>query len=532
MPEANIVRNSITVKSLARNSTYTMIAQIWRMGSRFILTPVIITYLGWEGYGVWTLLLAICACVSVIDVNFGVAYNKFTAEYDAKQEFGHLAQIIGAGMILVGSIAAVALTVLWLLRAPVLSTLGVPESMVPQAGQALLVISACVLMRMSVGCVFPMLDGLQRLDLRQKITIVTSIIEFVISIVLLYRGWELMALAVGYFCGQVVGTVTAWRYCRRLCPALKISPLQSSVAGLRQITSLGGRFQAMSILQLLIQQGSQMLISALFGVSTLGIYEIARKLVWLGKAAGSAVIGPVLPAFSSLQASGDREKLKSLYRRSSNIVLMVSIPSLAFLGIFADQLILLWTGQSSPLAAWTVRLIAPVALLTMLTGIGTAALRARGTIRLEFTRSVLAASMLAVFYGPGYWLGGYQGIIVAQFVAGIVSSIWFLVVAGRAESLSDNAFLRDTVFRPMIVFGPLIALVILIYPILHLPDVFERTRINVLMNVVVWGTLFVVTSGLCGWYGLLSRPERASLGRHLPGGGNGIVQHLLAYADK
>lgn len=525
-------QDRVTVKSLARNSAYSLVAQVWRIGSRFVMTPLIIAKLGLAGYGTWTLLFVICAYVGVIDVNFGLAYNKFTAEYDAKRDYDRLAQIIGAGMAFVGSIAAVALTGVWLFRAAILHVLGVPEAMIPQAGYALLVVSMCLLMQMSVGCVFPILDGLQRLDLRQKIAILASVIEFIVSIVLLYRGWELLALAVGHFCGQIVSTTVAWRLCRHLCPELRISPFRCSAFGFRNILSLGGRFQFLAVLQLLIHQGTQVFLSALLGVSMLAISEIARKLLSLGAAAGGAVVAPVFPAFSNLYAGGSRQKWEMLYTRGSKIVSMVCLPCFAFLAVFADRLVLLWTGEAFPLAAWTVRMIAPVLFLCSLTGMGTAALRGRGTIRLEVGYGIIGAAILVVLYGPGYWLWGYKGMIGAEVVAGTVSSLWFLMAAARAESLSFISHCRETIFRPALVFAPVAAAAAVFAPALRLPVLFSHPRVNLLVDVTVWGVVFGAVTAACGWFGLLSSSERASLGRHLPGGRNAVVKRALGYAGR
>ena len=386
----------VSVRTLGRNSAYGLVAQLWRMGSRFILTPLIIAQIDLEGYGVWVLLFSLCAYVNVVDTTFSIAYSKLTAECDAKRDYRALGLIIGSGMAFVGSIAALALAVVWLFHVPILKTLGVPDAALSQAGSALLLVMVCVLMRMGAGCVFQVLAGLQRLDLRYKLGILASVIEFVISVVLLLLGWGLLGLAVGHFCGQVVATAVAWYLCRRLCPELRISPFMVSAWGLRRIVSLGGRFQALSVLQLIMTQGIKMLISGLLGVSTLAIYEIAYKLLSLGGAVAGAVIAPLMPAFAKLHAGEDHRRFRSLYERGSKLVAAACMPCFAFLAIFADRLILLWTAEEYPVAAWTVRWMAVSFFAVLLTGVGTASLRGRGTVRLEFWFGLINVGLLAV----------------------------------------------------------------------------------------------------------------------------------------
>ncbi len=499
----------VTVKSLGRSAAYGVVAQVWRIGSRFVLTPLILSRIGLDGYGVWTLLFTLCAYVNLVDATFSIAYSKFTAEYDAKGDYRTLAQIIGSGMAFVGGIGAVVLTLLWLWHAPILNGLGVPAEMVPQAGQALLIVSACVLMRMCAGCVFQVLAGLQRLDLRYKLGILASAIEFGVSIVLLYAGHGLLALALGHLAGQVVATAAAWRLCRRLCPQLRISPFNVSRRGLRSIISLGGRFQALAVLQLLMAQGIKVLISGLLGVSTLAIYEIAQKLLSLGSAVAGAVIAPLMPAFANLHAGEDRSRLTALYERGSRLVAATCMPCYAFLAIFADRLILLWTGQDYPLAAWTVRCLAVPFVLLQLTGVGTSSLRGRGVVRLELLFGIINATIIAALVGPGYWLWGYKGILASVATSVLVGSSWFLIAFARQEWVDLKGHAKIVLLRPILVLGPVIAATALLQPVLALQLSFSSTRVCTLIDLSVWGFLFCLVVSASAWYGLLSQKQRS-----------------------
>ncbi len=76
----------VTARALGRRSLYGLVAQIWRIGSGFVLTALIIARIGLEGYGVWTLLFSLCAYATVVDKTFSTAFSKFAAEYDAKRD--------------------------------------------------------------------------------------------------------------------------------------------------------------------------------------------------------------------------------------------------------------------------------------------------------------------------------------------------------------------------------------------------------------------------------------------------------------
>lgn len=506
----------VTARTLVRNSFFGVVEQVWRIGSRIILTPMIIHRMGMEGYGVWTLLFTICAYVNAVDANFGVAYNKLTAEYDAQRDYKRLSEIIGAGMSLVGLIAVIALSAIWLARYPILRLFNVPDPMLVDAGQALLAVSLCVVMRMSFGCAYSVLCGIQRTDLRNLLSIAASMIEFVVSIVLLLRGMGLLGLALGHMTGQILTTMAAWLLCRRLRPELAISPLHATRWGLWRIAAMGGRFQLLSVVQLLVNKGTKLFTAALLNVYYLGIVEVADKLITLGVAVGSGILAPVMPAFSNLQARGDERRIHALFERGSKMMAAVCLPCFAFLAIFAPQLIEIWTGQSFPLAAWTVRMIAPVAYLSMLTGMGTAVLRAQGNIRLELNYALIGAVVLAVFYYPGFRLAGYHGMIVVEVVAGLLAAAWFLQAFGRREKLTMGPYLWRVLARPVLVMGPMIGVALLVAPYWHFAHFHVSWRWNKFVDISLVGVIFVTVAAACAWFGMFNGEDRASLRGFLP----------------
>ncbi len=490
-----------------------MAAQIWRIGSRIILTPIIIAQLGLEAYGTWTLLFTICAYTAIIDRTFNAAYTKFTAQLDAEGDHDRLSVIISSGVVLVALGAGLILTLIYVLREPAFALLQVPEVDAPIAGRALGIICIAVFIRIVMGYALQVLSGLQRLDLQHKLLILASIIEFAVSLGLLHFGWGLEGLAIGHLGGQIVAVVAAWWLCRIICPQLHVSPRSANREGLKAIGSLGGRFQLVAALQLLLVQGIKLLISGLFGVATLGIYELAFKLLRLGNAVSFALVAPLMPAFANLQARGTNEDFRAVVRFSSKAVSVIALPAFSFIAIFADRLIFLWTGQDYPLAAWTIRCMAPGLFVLTLTAVGTASLRGRGTVRLEFTFILISAITLAALVVPFYWLWGYEGIIFATVVRSVVGAAWFIVSFAREERFSVVGFLREAMLRPLVVLGPVLLLTAAVGPDLRLPWGLASGRMSTLLDLAVVGGAFVSAIALSAWFGLLSERERVDFRR-------------------
>lgn len=498
----------INAKKLARNTLYAGVQQVWTIGSRFVLTPIIIDRIGLEGYGTWALLFGICAYVSMFDTSFSFAYCKFTAEYDRRRDYDGLSQIIGSGIAVVGSIGLIGLAAIWLFRTPILHVLKVPDALMHDAGIALLLIAAMLLLRMSVGGVFQVLAGLQRLDLQYKLQIAASIVEFATTLAFLTLGWGLLALAYGYTVAQLTATLGGRIYCWRLCPALSISPLRASRRGTREVLSLGGRFQLLFVINTAITQGLRLLISGLCGVAALGVFELAFKLVSLGTMASGSVISPLMPAFANLRAGGDTERRRLLYEGSSKLVAIGAVVAMGFLALYADQAIVIWTNHAFPLAAWTIRVVIVAELLSLLTGVATSDLRGAGLLRLEMQFALLAAVAFAASVYPGYRLAGYEGLVIAVTGSRSLAALWFLWTFARGEGFSFAHHLRETLARPLLAVLPAVALVWLAGVLSGAVGYSDHGRWLLLGPMAVLGVVYTAASAVMMWFAVLSKAER------------------------
>ncbi len=501
----------VSAKSLKRNSLFVAIAQMWRMGSRFLLTPLIIGKIGIEGYGTWVLLFSVCSYVGMFNTSVSAAYGKFTAEYDGKNDYKGLAEIITSGMVVIGGLGALGVSIVWLAREPLLRIFDVPAALIPSAYPSLAIISCALVMRMSAGSVFQILTGLQRTDLLYKLVIGASTIEFVIGLALLSKGWGLLALASAHLIGEFCSTVTAWWLCRRICPELRLSPFDVSIAGVKKIMSLGGRFQLLSFLSTGIARGIKLLITFFCGISSLAMFDLAEKLLRLGKLSSGALITPLMPAFARLHAGNDEKKKRELYLYGSKLVALTAAVSLGGLAALADQLIVMWTGKEYPLAAWTIRMLAGGQFVWILTALGTSSLRGKGTLRMEMTYSIIRATILAVAIYPAYLYAQYAGIVLAVFVSRLAGSLWFLMTYSRQEGAGFLDYCRSIMFRTVLIGVAATYTTTALLPAVYqwIPIWSERWRAGFV--VALAGGLYAGVTVALIWFGNFSSPERQYL---------------------
>ncbi len=504
---------AINLKTLGRSSITGALSQAWRILSRFILTPIIIGQLGMEGYGVWTLVFSVAAYVQMTNASVGLAYTKFTAECVRRGRFEELSYIIGSGMTGLGSIAVAFWGLAWIFGEPVMAWLNVPAPLLDDSVIALLLVIGALVLRMTVGCTNEILAGLQRIDLTYRLHVLASLVEFAVVVPALLLGYGLVGLAAGHVIGQIVADLVAYVMVRRRLPEVRISPFLVSRDGFAKIFSVGGRFQLLWLVNTVVMQGAKLLISKLVGVEWVGIYELADKLINLGKTASEAVVAPLMPAFASLRAAGEKARERMLFLKGSKADALMGGASFTFLALFAPAILLVWTGEEVPQAAWTLRVLALGEASLLLTSVVSSNLRSQGQVRLELTWALVTTGILVALVIPLGPLMGFEGVIYARLLAQLIGTAWYLRAYFRVAGITWGEYLGDTripwLAAILAVIGALMLTLYALLPTLAPPGLSER--FTAVFELLVWTVPFFALLTTAVWKIYLTPSDREQL---------------------
>ena len=448
--------SEITGRGLARSSLQMQAAQLSQMALRLVLTPLVIARLGLEGYGVWVLLFSLCSYATALNTGVAWAYVKLTAELDERRDYAVMAQVVSSGAALMTTVAAVLLGALWLARAALLPRIGVPLPRLAEAQTVLAVLSAAVVVEAGLGCTLYVLAGLQRMDLQYRLMLAGSLADFATAFALLTSGYGMTSLACGWLAGQVVSAGAAWTLCRRLRPALTISPWHAGPAGLRRMMPLGFRLQGVVLLNVVAKESVRLSISSLFGAAALGTYQLADRLLFAARSPAAAILAPLMPAFSSLAAGAQPARTRRLFAQASTVTAVGAAFALLFAAVFAESLVFAFTGRHLPEVAWTVRVLAPAEFAALLTGVAVAALRAAGTVGWEL-RFGLATSVLALAGAVvGNTVGGFAASIIGIAAGRGTAAAWLLMRLPASWGLDRFEYVRRSLSWSLLAVPPVL----------------------------------------------------------------------------
>lgn len=506
----------VTFDGIGRAFAVGTLAEVWRIGSRIVITPIILSAIGFAGYGVWALVFALTAYVNLTNGGMGTAYTKFTAEYARQGEYERLRGILGAGSAVVGSVALVAMVAAWLWGDELLAAINVPTDLLADGHIALLVVLGAVFARMTLGISYDVLGGLQRNDLHQALTILASFIEFVITVPLLLMGHGLVGMALGYLVGQLCSFTLGGHWVRREDPKVQMSPLHATRAGLREVAKLGGALQGLAFANISVGEGVKVLLTILIDPRATALYELADRIVYMMRAPTTAAVAPMLSAFAGLRAGGERARERELMRVGRKAILILSGSMAAFLMALGAPALLLWTGEAVPEAAWALRWMSFATFLISFTAVPAISLRARGQVGLEVRFAVINSVVFVATLLAFVTAMPFESVVIARVAAPAIGVTWFV----RAFLRSNDVPVREwwhggAMGQSLAVIAGSATAVGLLYHFVGIPDLGLSPRLGAALDVCVFGLAYgtLVATGI--WRLSLQPEERRDLAAYL-----------------
>lgn len=348
---------------LSRNMVMSGLQSLAAICVLFLSYRLVIMALGQEALGLWSLLMALTLAVRLFDPTSGTTVGRFVAIAGREQALdnGHgqsAAQYVDTAILLLFALYTVLATIAflplsWLLQ----SQIDVAE----QLDVALTVLP--LLLGLMVANVVALsnsnaIDGIGRADIRAAIMIAS----YLFQLALVWWWLPLFGLA-GLALAQIAQfgfiALASRAVLRRYIVGLSWLPRHASKPVARQMVGYGSKLQLSAFALLLADPLLRLLINHYAGLSLLGLYELASKLVVQLRGLVVSAMIPLIPRFAS-HGGAMNEADQALFRR------MVRIVTLTGVGIVTVSI------AASPILGWFMlgRIDQDLILLTVILAAG------------------------------------------------------------------------------------------------------------------------------------------------------------------
>lgn len=439
---AMVDKNDIT-RTISRNAVYTILYNVWYLGSRLVMTPLILAYVTIQEYGLWSYCFVVLSYLALTAFGFNNTYIRYAADYRSRNENEKLNAMLSTGIITMLGISLVLFPLFWFSVPWLLKVLGIDTALHKTAHGLLVGTAAIFVLNFCLSGYQYVLEGEQKIALVRKIHLVASVLEIVLIILFFHMGLGVFALLWAYAARLSLVIVLCIYYANRVFPFLRMCIRCYSRDALGKFMGFGNQMNLLGLLSLLINSMDRIFITRILNLEAVGIYEIGRKLPNIGLMLPSSIAGTMMPAASHLEGSDQHDKLKQVYVTATRYLMILSTVPYAFLIIFASRLIEVWVGPGYGGAVVVMQVLAVGTFINLFTGIGTACVRGIGKPIIEIRYMALSAVLIIALLPFAIPRWGITGAAWAYCVGQTAGSLYFLWQANRLFQVRWPRFVKE-----------------------------------------------------------------------------------------
>jgi len=427
----------------------------------FLLSPYLFRKLGAEGYGIWALTFSLIEYYWLLDLGVRSATAKFVAHHWATEEPGKISEVVSTAVSYSCLIAVLMLALVALTGSQIEQFFHIS----PHFRQSFHALLLLITLSWCLGLVFNLfsaaLEAVQRFDVTNRITIVTTGSRAALWFATLYLGYGIVALGLATLINQCVMYALNYIAFRKVLPACQVSLRHSGFGMLKKMWSYGIHTFVQTVSMMGLNQGPPVLIGHFLPAEFVGFYSLPVRLLqyttdFVGRLGAVTNVNA-----AALFARDESQPLVKLAVYANRYCLAAFMPLAILLWTYGDQFFRLWIGlagarQAAPLlpallVGYLFAVVAQFNSSNILLGLGK---------HQRYAKGLLAESVLAIV--ALWFIIPRSGILAAAFTIAALMLInrglfapWLVA---RTLGIGFASFMRNIYVWPLLAALPVLAL--------------------------------------------------------------------------
>lgn len=467
-------------------------------GVLFILYRFLLETIGVEQLGIWSLVLATTSVAQIANFGLSGSVVKFVAKYIARGEDENVARVIQTAAI---SVAGFDVGLVLLIGYPIVKwVLGlvVPDESLPLA-LSILPYALLALWIMIITSIFQAgLDGYQRIDLRSLLLMGGAVLHLLLCF-MLAPTHGLIGVAYARVIQNFTILLSSWLLLKRQLPLLPFFPYKCDKDIFKEIIGYAINFQVISVTTMFYDPITKALLSKFGGLSMVGYYEMASRMVQQFRGLIVSANQVLVPAIADLQEKTP-ERIQSVYLTSYQLLFYLAVPLYSVIIVSTPLISELWVGHYERIFVIFGTLLSIGWFLNTLNAPAYFATLGIGELRWNVAGHITIALLNA---GLGFLLGAvYGGIgVVIAWVFSLASGSSIIYLSYHMRHKISLIELLPKASRPIIIaclIGLLFTLMI-------------RHELNHIFNTVVLNSTILISFSIIVFVPLWFHPMRKRL---------------------
>ena len=397
-----------------------------------VLYKYLLETIGVAQLGVWSLVLAMSSTIQV--ANFGLTGSivKNIADYDALGDKRLIAHTIQTAAI---SIAFLSLALIACAYPGAKYYFGFAiEGQAYQDALEVLPLALVAFWILMVTSIYQSgLYGCQLIAQRNSLLIIESISHLFLCIYLAPR-YGLLGLAYARVVQNGVTLLASVTLLKLHLPQLPLFPYRWDKKLFKEMIGYATSFQVISLLTMLSDPVTKVLLGRFGSISMVGYFEMASKLVQQFRSLIVNSNQVLVPTFAHLKQL-EPHRITMLYLTSYHLTFYLSLTGFGLLVICAPMVSDLWLGGYEPFFVWSTIVLCAGWLINTLALPAYYACMGTGDMRINVV-SHIVMTILNIFLSVTFgWFIGGGGVVLSLGIALAIGGISMIILFGRANRI-------------------------------------------------------------------------------------------------
>jgi O-antigen/teichoic acid export membrane protein len=315
----------------------------------------------------------------------------------------------------------------------------IPAELRDEARQSFQVGAAALFLGMVSYGPTSVLRGLERFRAVNTIAMISGSLQPILTILLVRAGLPLPGVLLANVAVALLSLIVTQSVLLRTVSGVARPTWDAAI--FRRFAHFGSFTGASSVIVPLILNAEKFLLASSASVAAVTYYMVAHNASTRLAIVPSALSGALFPAFSGLDASGDRARAGTLSSQANRIIWRLFLPLIVVLAVYAPELLTLWMGaEFASHATLVLRILLLAAAVHSLAWVPHYLLQALGrpdeSLRVYVIELVVCIPVAAV--AIHYW--GAVGAALAWLVRSLLDSLLAWSFAARLSGSRDRAW--------------------------------------------------------------------------------------------
>lgn len=330
---------------IARNAYYNIVGWILPAVVQLLSIPYIVRNLGYDAYGVWSLVMAVMGYFAFLDMNMLRGGIRYLAEYDGKKDKESANQVVSFGMLAYLGIGLVGmLTIAACVEPVLLKMLKIPDSLNDMARYTLYLAALGFFLLMTQTYLLSIPRALHRFDVSNKVEIFFQVGGTGAVVGLLLLGYGLLEVVIARIAANVICILVAYQSIHKIMPYYKFTPrIDRKIAkaiSSYSLVSFAGRLGMSTT-----SYASTFVAGSLLGTSAITLFTVPFLLVDRVMNISSRLSMIIFPIASELGAQSRHEELIVIYMKMTKYVFIINLFLTLMFCLFSWEILALWMGR-------------------------------------------------------------------------------------------------------------------------------------------------------------------------------------------